>query len=305
MKKVFSKHKPVLIKEVLKEFEDLQKNSDKSLFIIDCTLGQAGHSFELFEKLDKGVLLSIDLNFESIEWTAKTYGLEPHKELENCFQIVEGEKTWIIIQEDFLNLENILKTFNVEKFDYLLADLGFSNFELTQNLGISYSAPGQRLDMRYGTEGLTASEIVNQFTAAQIKDILIFHGDIEDQFAKVISSKIVSHRDDHPFERVRDLTYIVRKYPPSIKVKLFQALRSYTNDEPLKLHRLGQFITQYQNENGISVIITFNPLEEKILNQLLGEHKTVDPNITEIISNQQSRSAKLHIFKTKSNNQQP
>ena len=61
-----SYHTPVLLSEAL---EGLNINS--SGFYIDGTLGEGGHSFEIYKKLNsKGTLLSIDQDQEAIDFVS-------------------------------------------------------------------------------------------------------------------------------------------------------------------------------------------------------------------------------------------
>jgi 16S rRNA C1402 N4-methylase RsmH len=52
-------------------------------------------------------------------------------------------------------------------------------------------------------------------------------------------------------------------------------------------------------EKGTGAIITFNSVEESVITYHLSDVTVKEPNITEIIKNPQSRSAKLYIYKKK------
>jgi len=287
------KHNPVLLGEVIKIFEETQKNFDE-LICIDCTLGQAGHSFEIYKNLKRGVLLSIDLFIDSIEWTAKTYNFQPNLKLE------DNNKKWILINESFSKLDEILQNQNKEKFDFLLADLGFSNLELISNLGISYSSRDQVLDMRYGKTDLKASDILNNFSQNELISILMTFSDLPENLIEAVAKRILSFRKNNEFAKVYDIEKALGNISSKVLAKLFQVLRIVVNKEDEELRRLAEIIKTRQSANGVSLIITFNNFEEQILQESFGKHEVVEPNIKEIISNPQSRSAKLHIYKTKS-----
>ena len=56
------RHEPVLLKEIIESL-DLQSNDN----VVDCTLGDAGHSEAMLEKIaPKGKLLGIDLDAEAV-----------------------------------------------------------------------------------------------------------------------------------------------------------------------------------------------------------------------------------------------
>jgi len=288
------KHKPVFLKEVIDFFNHAQAQANKDMVCIDCTLGQAGHSFEIFKNLKRGVLLSIDLSHVSIEWTAKNFDFNEN----NLKQ--EKSKKWMLFNDNFSNIKDILVKNDLEKFDFLLADLGFSNLQLTENLGISYSSLQQTLDMRYGKEGNTADEILNGASEDYIAEILFRYTDMDRNLVIETSKRIIRYRKKAPIAKVKDVYSALGSISKSAVVKLFQALRIVINKEDEKLLILCELIKEMQSDNGVSLIITFNQFEELILEKSFGKHEIIEPNIKEIISNQQSRSAKLHIFKTKS-----
>lgn len=291
------KHTPVLLNEVIQEFEAIKK---EHIAVLDCTLGQAGHSIELFKKLNKGVLVSIDLSIDSIEWVADAYEFEMDEDGFLYKEENNGEKIWYIFQKDFAQADSLLKLLNLKEFDFILADLGFSNFQLGLNLGISYTFTRQRLDMRYFTDsGITAAEVLNTAEPKELEKIFSQLGQIE--FPKPLVSEIVSKREYRPFERVEDVLGILnkRKFPPNYKVKFFQALRSFVNSENARLEKLLKKMPELLSSEGKGAIITFNSIEERLITYHLDTIKLIEPNITEIIKNPQSRSAKLYIYNKK------
>lgn len=279
-----------MLKEVLNYFNIV--NSNNNILAIDCTLGQGGHSYEIFKILNSGVLISLDKDIGSINWVKKFYGL-----VEDIY--VEKNKKWILVNDDFANLDQIIKNFG-NTFDFLIADLGISNYQLRRNIGFSYSNDYQILDMRITRNDpliKPAYEYLNTLTANDLKTILVKFGHVSEKIATRISEKILRYRKTQFFYRVIDLKNILKEFGKGIVVKVFQALRIFVNREDEKLKVLLNFVKQRQSSNGISLIITFNPLEEEIINQNLGTHLIIDPNINEIIENVQSRTAKLHVYK--------
>jgi 16S rRNA (cytosine1402-N4)-methyltransferase len=330
------KHIPVLLKEVLQTVESLD-SAKESLNIIDCTLGQAGHSFEIFKKFKKGVLISIDLDVNSIDWVISSLSGEltiTNEQIENrnVYRLQSADsrlqpKVWYILEADFADIDQVGKLFNISKFDLILADLGFSNYQLNQNLGISYDRPGQRLDMRYNaqssvisdqrkplriTEGTdrssllaessTAADILNHSDKNELVDILRSLGQIEEP--KYVVDEIAAKRNVRPFMYVRDLLSILNKnkFPKNYRTKVFQALRAYVNKEMERLNAFLDIVLQMLAENGELLVISFNSLEENLITTKIPQVQIKEPNITEIISNSQSRSAKLYIYKNKESN---
>ena len=143
----------------------------------------------------------------------------------------------------------------------------------------------------------SASDILNNFSAQELAMILGKYGDVQD--AKNVARVLVNSRENKLFERVSDLTFALRKFPDSIKTKVFQALRSFVNKEEERLETLTKKIKELLSDSGTAVIIAFNHREEEIIKTNLNDLSVKEPNITEIIQNPQSRSAKLYIYKTK------
>ena len=124
---------------------------------VDCTLGGAGHSRKILEKLNEnGHLYAFDQDRIAIE----------NAERELAPYIEKGQVT--LIKENFRYLKEELETRGVEKVDGILYDLGVSSPQLDQaERGFSYrfDAP---LDMRMNQDQeLTAMTIVNSWTSGR------------------------------------------------------------------------------------------------------------------------------------------
>ena len=287
------KHIPVLLTEVIAELKSL--NLEEEIVAVDCTLGQAGHSWEIYSNIKKGVLLSIDLNKTTIEWVADEYDLDEAKEDFLSFKKVDAQKEWLLARSNFSELKNLIAKVGVEKVDFLLADLGFSNFELDQNLGISFSDSNQDLNMNYSNSGISAKDVLNNFDEKQL--VQVFNNYFDANGLQQVLNKIKTARGRKSFEKISDLQNTFKNLPTHFLVKVTQALRSFVNNEEEVLKNLCLEIKSLLSENGKALIITFNPLEEKIVKENFVEFTVLDPNINEIIKNPQSRSAKLYIFK--------
>lgn len=280
-------HIPVLLGEITSIARELIETKNTIKFL-DCTLGMGGHSKALYEQMERGVLLSIDLNLESIEWVATQN--EMYK-TDNGFERTDGIKVWRLMQFDFAEIDKLN-----EKFDLILADLGYSAFELNQNIGISFSSPHQNLDMRYRENGLKASEFLNTAKEEEIVNVLLNFSDINKQLAYSIAGKVIRNRQKRAFHKVIDLSRIISPNG-NIRTKVFQALRVFINEEYSKLTRLCNTAMKNLEEGGVLAIITFNNDELSIVKEHFPSCKSMVPNIAEIIRNIQSRSAKLHTIK--------
>lgn len=195
------------------------------------------------------------------------------------------------------------------RFNLILADLGVSSPHLNEaSRGFSILQDGP-LDMRMDTtQELTAEEVVNTYSEAQLTDILRRYG--EEPKARMIARLITNNR---PIDTTKELaTVVARAWPGHSKVhpatRTFQALRVAVNDE-LELLRLSLpiWIDQLLAPEGRLAVISFHSLEDRMVKQafleaggdrydatitILTRHPAVGDH-DEIVFNPRARSAKL------------
>lgn len=281
-------HVPVLSSEVLTYLDP--QAGDRYL---DLTGGYGGHASAVLERTgcpERAVLVDRDQN--------------AIRQLETRFTGTEVS----LLHADFLSASKQLAA-QGRQFDLILADLGVSSPHLNQaSRGFSVKADGP-LDMRMDqSQSLTASEMVNTYSQAELTDILQHYG--EEPKARQIASLIVAHR---PFETTTQLAQIVAKaWPGYSKVhpatRTFQALRIAVNDELELLRKsLPIWIEDLLAPGGRMVIISFHSLEDRLVKQALQERggdrydapltiltkKPVTGSADEIVFNPRARSAKL------------
>jgi len=166
------RHIPVLLKAVV---EGLNLKNDSR--VIDCTLGDAGHSEAMLEKIGtKGKLLGIDADPESIIRAKKT--------------LDRFEKQTIFVRDNFVNLKKIVEENKFAPVDAILMDLGWSTPQFKER-GRGFSFEGDEpLDMRYSpTAQLTATQVVNEYPQQDLEKIFRFYG--EDNFIKKLPPKLL------------------------------------------------------------------------------------------------------------------
>lgn len=280
---------------------------------VDCTTGGGGHSLEIVKRLKNGKLICIDKDIEALNF-AKT-------------RLKDYEDKIIFVNDNFLNIDKILDKLNIELTDGILADLGVSSYQLDNGeRGFSFKQDA-RLDMRMDqNQNLDAEYVINNYTETELSKILYLYG--EEKNARQIARKIVKQREKSPIKttfQLRDI--IISSYPPkfqnkpSLCNKAFQAIRIEVNNELQDLELAIEKMLQKLRKCGRLCIITFHPLEDRIVKSAFKLHATdcicppripkcvcnhkadvrlitkhpIVPNESELKDNSRAASAKLRI----------
>lgn len=279
---------------------------------VDGTLGGAGHSYKIAERLNKnGRLIAIDKDLDAI-----AVSKERLKEFDNV----------TFVHDDYKNLPQILDDLGIEKVDGILLDLGVSSYQLdNRSRGFSYMGDAE-LDMRMNREqSLTAKEVVNNYSESELVKIFFEYG--EEKFSKKIASNIVKAR---PIESTGQLAEIIEKsYPAAVRFKggnpckrVFQAIRIEVNEELDGLYESLINMARRLNTKGRMCVITFHSLEDRMAKNAFQylycdcicpphqpictcdkrreveiiTRKPIVPNEKELEENKRSQSAKLRII---------
>ena len=161
-------HKSVLLNECI---ENLNIKPDG--IYVDGTLGGAGHSYHICERLSKkGRLIGIDQDEDAIR--AATTRLEPFKDRVT------------IVKDNYSNIKNVLVSLGIDKVDGILLDIGVSSYQLDNaERGFTYKEEDAPLDMRMDRQsGITAQDVVNDYSEMELFRVIRDYG--EEQFAKNI-----------------------------------------------------------------------------------------------------------------------
>lgn len=304
------KHISVLLNECL-EGLDIKENGT----YVDCTLGGAGHSSHILEKLSsEGTLIGIDQDNDA---------LRAAKEKLRDYSNVK------FVHNNFYNIDSILTSLNIPKVDGILMDLGVSSYQLDEGeRGFSYMKDAP-LDMRMDRDReFSAYEVVNTYSEEDLYRIIRDYG--EEKFAKKIAKFIVDKRADKPIETTLELVDIIkaaipakaRREGPHPAKRTFQAIRIEVNGELAILNKAIEDGVEHLNKGGRMVIITFHSLEDRIVKLKYRElanpcicpkefpvcicgkkplvkiisRKAIEPSKEEVEQNPRSRSAKLRIL---------
>lgn len=299
-------HLPVMLKEVV-EYLNIKEDGT----YLDATVGGAGHSKEILKYLKNGKLYCIDKDPDALTEARKK--LEKYKNVD----IIEG---------DFRDIKSLVPSDIT--FDGALLDLGVSSYQLdSPERGFSYTKESM-LDMRMSKKGVSAKDIVNEYSEEELTQIIYRYG--QERYAGYISRKIVAARQIRPIDTTIQLAAIVTSaLPPDVRRKdknparkTFMALRIEANDELDALKEGIDNIFDMLNSNGRLLIITFHSLEDRIVKQRFAElskgcicppdfpicvcgnvqraktigRKPIQVSEEEAIQNKRARSAKLRIL---------
>ena len=256
-------HVSVMLEEAITAL-DINPNG----IYVDATLGRAGHSQSIVKNLTQGKLIGIDKDLEALEASKKILG-----------------ESAILVHDSFSNIDEILKSLEIDKINGILFDLGVSSPQFDQQeRGFSYRFDA-KLDMRMDqTQNLSAYEVVNEYDEGKLIDILKTYSD--ERYAKGIVRNIVDRRPiNTTFELVdciRDAyPYHARKKGHPAK-KTFQAIRMEVNNELKDIEKGLREAIDHLDVGGRIVVITFHSVEDRLVKQIFNEYATprkVDPRI--------------------------
>jgi 16S rRNA (cytosine1402-N4)-methyltransferase len=289
-------HIPVLLDEVL-EYLDINR---KGIYI-DCTIGLAGHAYEIVKKNPKASLIGFDLDEKSL--------LKAREKLQPFADRVE------LYHSDFRYIPDIKIDFS--QIRGVLLDLGISSFQLdSPERGFSYSREGP-LDMRMDLRNkMTAHKILNKYSEHKLSQIFHEYGELRQ--ARRLAREIVSRRKTTKFETTtqlcRTVEEICRWRPQKGKIhpaaKVFQAIRIEVNQE---LNSLSGFLERMAHsipKKAHIAAISFHSLEDRIIKHTFAglavsmdsnpvlkilTKKPVVPSEEEVKANFRARSAKLRV----------
>jgi 16S rRNA (cytosine1402-N4)-methyltransferase len=252
-------HIPVLAAEVV----DHLAPRDRGIYV-DGTLGACGYAEAILESAD-----------------CQVYGIDRDPQaIENA---QEKTKTWdgrlIPLHGCFGDMEDLLRAEAVIAVDGVTLDLGVSSMQIDQaDRGFSFMRDGP-LDMRMGSDGLSAADVVNQTPEAELADLIYMYG--EERRSRQIARAIVTARADAPITRTLALADVVRSaFPARLRkdsksrgidpaTRTFQALRIFINDELGELDRGLAAAERLLIPGGRLAVVSFHSLEDRRVKEFL------------------------------------
>jgi 16S rRNA (cytosine1402-N4)-methyltransferase len=285
-------HRSVLASEVM---ANLPLPTEGGL-LIDCTLGEGGHSALFLERYPNLQVIGIDRDATILSKAVKR--------LEKYGSRFTPVNMWF---------DHYLASYEGERVDALLFDLGISTFHYAQSLrGFSF-AVDEELDMRLNLDGdLTAGEIVNTYTEKEIADLIYKYG--EERYSRRIASAICRSREEEEIVLATSLADIIaRAVPPQYRygrlhpaTRTFQALRIAVNGEIERIVPALERAIQICRPGGHIGVISFHSLEDRPVKHFFRERaalgevnlvtkKPIVPTEEESSENPPSRSAKFRV----------
>ena len=225
---------------------------------VDGTLGGAGHSYHIAERLTTGRLIGIDR--DPVALKAAGERLSPFADRVT------------LVHSNFCRMGQVLQELGISGVDGILLDLGVSSPQLDDgSRGFSYMTDAP-LDMRMDNgDALSADTVVNTWSYEELKRILYDYG--EERYAPAIAAAIVRKREVSPIRTTLELVDVIRSAMPPAALRekqhpakrTFQAIRSAVNDELNSVSKAMDAAIPCLNPGGRLAVITFHSLEDRIV----------------------------------------
>ena len=231
---------------------------------VDGTLGGAGHSYHIAERLTTGRLIGIDR--DPVALKAAGERLSPFADRVT------------LVHSNFCRMGQVLQELGISGVDGILLDLGVSSPQLDDgSRGFSYMTDAP-LDMRMDNgDALSADTVVNTWSYEKLKRILYDYG--EERYAPAIAAAIVRKREVSPIRTTLELVDVIRSAMPPAALRekqhpakrTFQAIRIAVNDELNSVSKAMDAAIPCLNPGGRLAVITFHSLEDRIVKNAMAE----------------------------------
>jgi 16S rRNA (cytosine1402-N4)-methyltransferase len=304
-------HRSVMQKEVL---EYLAPEGENEL-LVDCTLGEGGHSAMFLEEFPTLKVVGIDADEHILEVARQR--LAPYGDRVRLLH------TWF---------NTFFKEYPLggERPDLLLFDLGISLYHYQRaERGFTFGRD-ETLDMRLdGKLEISAADIVNTYPEGELANLIYNYG--EERYSRAIARSIVKRREIGRIQGSKELADLIASSVPGKyrhgrihpATRTFQALRIVVNGELPRLESALSDALRVLKVGGRMAVITFHSLEDRVVKHFFkeknrsctcppewpickcGGHRVVDiltrkpamPEEREVSENPPSRSAKLRVVR--------
>jgi 16S rRNA (cytosine1402-N4)-methyltransferase len=248
-------HIPVMLAEVMAALAPTEGER-----ILDGTFGGGGYASAILDAAPC-TLWAIDRDSAAIARGAALAARHPGR-----LHLIEGS---------FGDMLGLLHAAGVAALDGVVLDLGISSYQIDEpSRGFSFLRDGP-LDMRMGSAGPTAAELIATLPEAELADILYEFG--EERRSRQIARAIVKARTEAPITTTLQLAAIIRgAMPPSRDgihpaTRSFQALRIRVNDELGEIERALSAASSLLAPGGRLVVVSFHSLEDRLVKRFFAE----------------------------------
>ena len=262
-----ARHVPVLLDRVVALLAPALEADGAVL--IDATLGLGGHSEAVLRQCSVARVIGIDRDPAALERAAQ--------------RLADFGDRFVPVHAVYDEIPQVVADSGVEVIDAVLFDLGVSSLQLDlAERGFAYSVDAP-LDMRMdSSRGITAADVVNTYSAAELARVLREYG--EEKFARPLARAIVRERDHAPFTtsaRLVELIYDVipapaRRTGGHPAKRTFQALRMEVNDELAVLRRAIPAALDSIAVGGRVVVESYHSLEDRIVKRAFADAVATD-----------------------------
>ena len=246
-------HTSVLEQEVLENLVPF----DADGLIIDCTLGEGGHSAAFLSAYSEARVLGLDAD-------ASVIGIARSR-LESYGSRFDARHAWF--DQFFAEYPAELQRPQV-----VLFDLGISLFHYEKSgRGFSFHKP-ESLDMRLDSDLETSAfDIVNEYPEDELASLFFEFG--EERYGNRIAAAISRARLLAPISNSADLADLIERSVPGeyrrgrihAATRSFQALRIVVNGEPARLKSALNAALRVLAVGGRVGVISFHSLEDRIV----------------------------------------
>ena len=281
------KHYSVMCNEIIDSL-----NIKPDGIYVDATLGYAGMSSKILEKLnEKGLLIGIDQDREAREYSNKVLS-----SIGNNYKILDI---------NFCDLKEKLEELEIPKIDGIIFDLGFSSPQIDdEKRGFSFMRDAE-LDMRMNLDNkLTAKMVVNSYKESELVNYFYEYG--EEKMSRLIAKKIIEYRKNKEINSTLELVEIIKSavganyfFKQHPERKIFQALRIVVNNELEVLKKVLPDAIELLNSGGRMSVITFHSLEDRIVKNIFREYSEVNPIFKGLPDIPKEYQAKIKIINKK------
>ena len=240
------------------------RNADarSSPYLVDCTLGLGGHAHALLAAYPEAQLIGLDRDPQALALAAD--------------RLAEFADRVTLVEAVYDELPALLTRLGRPKVQGILLDLGISSLQIDDpERGFAY-AQDAPLDMRMGHQDLTAAEVLNTYSRAELSRILRTYG--EERYADQIARRIVAEREREPFVTSARLVQLIDDTVPAASRKArghpakrtFQALRIEVNAELDSLRSVLPNAIAALALHGRIAVLAYHSLEDRLVKQILG-----------------------------------